>query len=278
MVGMKRSFLSELKRRQIYRGGVMYVVAGWVIVQVATTVFPYFEIPTWAIRLVMVGVLLGFPIALVWLWMFESHLPDPESRLIERRQGGRAAGDNEALAKMMASERDERRKEREEFLAALGELKSGGAQADPGAAPSPAPGERVLEPASLHQRVPVRNGDAETAATATPTAPRRRRPSLWLLSILALAILVSGVWSLVSPGSIVQPGEAAGALTRDYVLPGYRQVERVGVTLLDPIVHKLGLPISAQHVFTAIVVLIALLVLRDFWRQFRQLLRRRPAH
>ncbi|HET7127204.1 MAG TPA: hypothetical protein VFI26_08960 [Lysobacter sp.] len=272
---MKRSFLSELKRRQIYRGGVMYVVAGWVIVQVATTVFPYFEIPTWAIRLVMVGVLLGFPVALVWLWMFESHLPDPESRLIERRQGGRAAGDNEALAKMMASDRDERRKEREEFLAALGELKSGGTQADP--ASQPAPGERVLEPASLHQRVPVRNGDAETSAPA-PAAPRRRRPSLWLLSILALAIIVSGIWSLVAPGSIVQPGEAASALTRDYVLPGYRQVERVGVTLLDPIVHKLGLPISAQHVFTAIVVLIALLVLRDFWRQFRQLLRRRPAH
>jgi len=276
MVGMKRSFLSELKRRQIYRGGVMYVVAGWVIVQVATTVFPYFDIPTWAIRLVMVGVLLGFPVALVWLWMFESHLPDPESRLIDRRRGGeRGAGDNDALAKMMASDRDERRKEREEFLAALGELKSGGAQPDP--ASPPAPGERVLEPASLHQRVPVRNGDVETSAPAA-AAPRRRRPSLWLLSILALAIIVSGVWSLVSPGSIVQPGEAAGALTRNYVLPGYRQVERVGVTLLDPIVHKLGLPISAQHVFTAIVVLIALLVLRDFWRQFRQLLRRRPAH
>ena len=98
-----------------------------------------------------------------------------------------------------------------------------------------------------------------------------------MLSILALAIIVSGVWSLVSPGSIVQPGEAAGALTRDYVLPGYRQVEHVGVTLLDPVVHKLGLPISAQHVFTGIVVLIALLVLRDFWRQFAQLLHRRRA-
>jgi hypothetical protein len=273
---MKRSFLSELKRRQIYRGGVMYVVAGWVIVQVATTVFPYFEIPNWAIRLVMVAVLLGFPIALVWLWMFESHLPDPESRLIERRQGGRG-GDNEALAKMMASDRDERRKEREEFLAALGELKAGGAQNAPTtpAGANAATQERVLEPASLGQRVPVRS---EADAPPAPAKPQRRRPSLWLLSILALAIIVSGVWSLVAPGSIMQPGEAAGALTRDYVLPGYRQVEHVGVTLLEPVIHKLGLPVSPEHVFTGIVVLIALLVLRDFWRQFRQLLRRRPAH
>jgi hypothetical protein len=275
VIGMKGSFISELKRRQIYRGGVMYVVAGWVIVQVATTVFPYFDIPTWAIRLVMVAVLLGFPIALVWLWMFESHLPDPESRLIERRQGGDRGASNEALAKMMASDRDERRKEREEFLAALGEMKSGAAQ---GAAMPADAGtqERVLEPAALGQRVPVRSGDAATPPSA-PAAPHRRRPSLWLLSILALAIIVSGVWSLVAPGSILQPGEAAGALTRQYVLPGYRQVEHVGVTLLDPVVHKLGLPISAQHVFTGIVVLIALLVLRDFWRQFAQLLHRRRA-
>ena len=261
---MKSSFFSELKRRQIYRGGVMYIVAGWVIVQVATTVFPYFEIPVWAIRLVMVAVLLGFPIALVWLWMFESHLPDPESRLIDRRQGGDRGASSEALAKMMASERDERRKEREEFLAALGELKSGAAQGAPSTATAETAAQaRVLEPASLQQRVPVRSGSAETP-THTPTTRHRRRPSLWLLSILALAIIVSGVWSLVSPGSIVQPGEAAGALTRDYVLPGYRQVEHVGVTLLDPVVHKLGLPISAQHVFTGIVVLIALLVLRVF--------------
>ena len=54
---VKPSFFSELKRRQIYRGGVMYVVAGWVVVQVATQVFPYFDIPNWAIRLVVVAIL-----------------------------------------------------------------------------------------------------------------------------------------------------------------------------------------------------------------------------
>ena len=63
------SFFGELKRRQIYRGGVMYVVAGWVIVQVSTTLFPIFNIPGWAIRLVVVALMLGFPLALVALWM-----------------------------------------------------------------------------------------------------------------------------------------------------------------------------------------------------------------
>ena len=264
---MDRSFLSELKRRQIYRGGVMYIVAGWVIVQVATTVFPYFDIPAWAIRLVMVVVLLGFPVALVALWMFESH--DPETRLVDRRRGG-GEGSGEALANLMASERDERKREREELLAALGELKSGASLAEG------ASHERTLEPASLQQRVAVRS-EQGTAPTPVPARARRRRPSLWLLSILALAIIVSGVWSLVAPGSLMQPGEATSMLARDYVLPGYRQVEHVGVTLLEPIVHKLGLPVSPQHVFVGIVVLIGLLVLRDFWRQFMQLLHRRRA-
>ena len=74
---VKPTFWSELKRRQIYRGGVMYVVAGWVVVQVATQVFPYFDIPNWAIRLVVVAILLGFPIALVCLLMFESARKTP---------------------------------------------------------------------------------------------------------------------------------------------------------------------------------------------------------
>ena len=64
------SVFSELKRRQIYRGGVMYVVAGWVIVQVATTVFPFFDIPGWAIRLVVVAILLGYPTRLVAFWSY----------------------------------------------------------------------------------------------------------------------------------------------------------------------------------------------------------------
>ena len=84
-----QSFLSELKRRQIYRGGVMYVVAGWVIVQVAATVFPYFSIPEWAIRLLVVVILLGFPVALVALWMFESTLPNDPSASLPSARGAR---------------------------------------------------------------------------------------------------------------------------------------------------------------------------------------------
>ncbi|MEY3517040.1 MAG: hypothetical protein RIS67_1257, partial [Pseudomonadota bacterium] len=55
----KPTFFSEMKRRQIYRGGVMYIVAGWVMVQVATSVFPYFDVPPWAVRYLVVSILLG---------------------------------------------------------------------------------------------------------------------------------------------------------------------------------------------------------------------------
>lgn len=266
---MKQSFFSELKRRQIYRGSVMYIVAGWVIVQVATTVFPYFSIPVWAIRLVMVVVLLGFPVALVSLWMFESHLPDPESRLVDRRRGA----DRDSLVKLMATERDERRKERDELLAALDQLKSG---APPGTVPTP--GESVPHaddpaPVATPQQVPVRSDYVAPPFQASRPPPRR--PSLLLLSILALAIVVSGVWALVAPGSIMQPGEATGMLARDYVLPGYLQVKHVAIDLLTPLVRKTGLPITPEHLFTTIVVVVGFLVLRDFWHQLTQALRRR---
>src|SRR5574343_357370 len=127
---VKPTFWSELKRRQIYRGGVMYVVAGWVVVQVATQVFPYFDIPNWAIRLVVVAILLGFPIALVCLWMFESVDPqDPEKHLVDRRQGGRDAGSAE-LSRLMAAERAERQRQNEELIAALAQLKAGQSSAE----------------------------------------------------------------------------------------------------------------------------------------------------
>jgi TolB-like protein/Tfp pilus assembly protein PilF len=66
-----RSFLGELKRRNVYRVAVTYAVVSWVLIQIATQVFPFFDIPTWAVRVVVLLLLLGFPVALILAWAFE---------------------------------------------------------------------------------------------------------------------------------------------------------------------------------------------------------------
>ena len=65
------SLLAELKRRNVYKVAVAYAVVGWLLIQVATQVFPFFEIPNWAVRLVVLVIIAGFPIALVIAWAFE---------------------------------------------------------------------------------------------------------------------------------------------------------------------------------------------------------------
>src|ERR1700760_1137631 len=67
----KSTFFSELKRRNVYKVAVAYAVVSWLIIQIATQVFPFFEIPNWAVRLVVILLILGFPIALVLSWAFE---------------------------------------------------------------------------------------------------------------------------------------------------------------------------------------------------------------
>jgi TolB-like protein/Tfp pilus assembly protein PilF len=66
------NFFAELKRRNVYKVAVAYAVVAWLLVQVATQVFPFFEIPNWAVRLVVLLLILGFPIALVIAWAFEA--------------------------------------------------------------------------------------------------------------------------------------------------------------------------------------------------------------
>src|SRR6478672_10667251 len=65
------NFFSELKRRNVYKVAVAYAVASWLLIQIATQVFPFFEIPNWAVRLVVVLLALGFPVALILAWAFE---------------------------------------------------------------------------------------------------------------------------------------------------------------------------------------------------------------
>lgn len=65
------NFFAELQRRHVYRVGVAYAVVAWLLIQVAAATFPIFEIPGWCVRLVVVLLLLGFPIALILAWAYE---------------------------------------------------------------------------------------------------------------------------------------------------------------------------------------------------------------
>src|SRR5690348_3512812 len=66
-----RNFFAELKRRNVYKVAVAYAVVSWLIIQIATQVFPFFEVPNWAVRLVVLLLILGFPAALIFSWAFE---------------------------------------------------------------------------------------------------------------------------------------------------------------------------------------------------------------
>src|ERR1051326_3080290 len=67
----ERNFFLELKRRNVYKVAVAYAVVGWLLIQIATQVFPFLEIPNWVVRLVIALVAIGFPIALIIAWAFE---------------------------------------------------------------------------------------------------------------------------------------------------------------------------------------------------------------
>src|ERR1700756_892162 len=66
-----KELFGELKRRNVYKVAAAYAVVGWLLMQIATQVFPFFEIPNWGIRLVVLIIALGFPIALIIAWGFE---------------------------------------------------------------------------------------------------------------------------------------------------------------------------------------------------------------
>ncbi len=67
----KPSFFAELKRRNVYKVAIAYAVAGWALAQGIAQVFPVFDIPNWAVRLIVLAIVIGFPIALVIAWAFE---------------------------------------------------------------------------------------------------------------------------------------------------------------------------------------------------------------
>lgn len=66
-----RRFFNELKRRKVYRVAVAYAVLAWLLIQVTTQTFPFLEIPNWVVKLVIVLLALGFPVALLLSWAFD---------------------------------------------------------------------------------------------------------------------------------------------------------------------------------------------------------------
>src|SRR5215470_15410862 len=66
-----RNFFGELKRRNVYKVAIAYAVVAWLLMQVASQIFPFFDIPSWGVRLVVLLLIIGFPIALILAWAFE---------------------------------------------------------------------------------------------------------------------------------------------------------------------------------------------------------------
>ncbi|HEU5238957.1 MAG TPA: hypothetical protein VFU37_17635, partial [Pyrinomonadaceae bacterium] len=66
----KPSFFSELKRRNVYKVAIAYAVVAWLLMQVASQIFPFFEIPNWTVRFVVLLLVIGFPVALIIAWAF----------------------------------------------------------------------------------------------------------------------------------------------------------------------------------------------------------------
>jgi TolB-like protein/Tfp pilus assembly protein PilF len=65
------TFLTELKRRNVYRAAVAYGVVAWFLTQLTTQVFPFFDIPNSAVRFVVIALAVGFPIAMLLSWLYE---------------------------------------------------------------------------------------------------------------------------------------------------------------------------------------------------------------
>src|SRR6266511_1622078 len=90
-----RNFFGELKRRNVYKVAIAYAVVAWLLMQIASQIFPFFEIPNWAVRLVVLLLIIGFPVAMILAWAFEltpegiKRAEDVDLSKSVRRQTGR---------------------------------------------------------------------------------------------------------------------------------------------------------------------------------------------
>src|ERR1700757_612491 len=65
------NFFAELKRRNVYKVAVAYLVVAWLLIQAASIFFPAFDAPPWVMRTFIIVVIFGFPVALILSWAFE---------------------------------------------------------------------------------------------------------------------------------------------------------------------------------------------------------------
>ena len=67
----RMSLIGELKRRSVFKVGAAYLVVGWLVIQAASIAMPAFDAPAWVLRVFILVVALGFPVALVLAWVFD---------------------------------------------------------------------------------------------------------------------------------------------------------------------------------------------------------------
>ena len=65
------NFFAELKRRNVFRAAAFYAASAWLLVQVATQVFPFFGIANWLVRWVIVAAAIGFPFWVLFAWFYQ---------------------------------------------------------------------------------------------------------------------------------------------------------------------------------------------------------------
>ena len=103
-----KNFFAELKRRKVYTVAVAYVVGGWAIAEGISQVFPVFDIPNSVVRLIVLFIVLGFPVALILSWFFDLtrygivRTPDRDGRNIDIIQSVPASSRSDSAEKSIA--------------------------------------------------------------------------------------------------------------------------------------------------------------------------------
>src|SRR5438034_7097651 len=67
----ERNFFAELKRRNVYKVAIAYAVVSWLLIQAASIFFPAFDAPPWVMKIFIIVIIFGFPVALILSWAFE---------------------------------------------------------------------------------------------------------------------------------------------------------------------------------------------------------------
>lgn len=97
------SLLDELKRRRVPHRGLLYLIVAWIVMQVLDIVFPALNVPEWAMSMVVVLLIVGFPVAMVLAWMFETPAAIATGTTRSKRAGRAGPADGETAAEALRS-------------------------------------------------------------------------------------------------------------------------------------------------------------------------------